>query len=297
MGLTVTTPASNLRLCTVSALKADLGDATSTNDTLYDAMVLRASAAIDGYCHRTFARQVYTEVLPGRGGCIMRLAEAPVAAVTSITFDGASITDYSIDRPAAGLLYRQIGWGWSVQLDPGLGQWGVGYPLTGVPVNGSEVRYYSIVYTSGFLLPSQDVTSATAVSADSADNSFNHSGAGFPALLKAGDIIETLGFSTAANNGRHVVTGTPTTSKVVVGSTLTTEAGNTGTHYVYFSTLPKDIEAAALTTAKAYWGARKNSGDVVEKQLGAARLRFSEGGGGSLPSLAAALLAPYVRSA
>ncbi len=44
MSLTVTTQAADLRLTTVEALKADLGDATSTNDSLYDAMILRASA-------------------------------------------------------------------------------------------------------------------------------------------------------------------------------------------------------------------------------------------------------------
>jgi hypothetical protein len=94
-----------------------------------------------------------------------------------------------------------------------------------------------------------------------------------------------------------VVSGTPTTSKIIVTTTLTTELGNTGTHVIDVSNLPADIENAALTVAKAYYGGRKDSGGIVEKQLGAARLRFSEQGGSGLPSLACALLGPYVRSA
>lgn len=298
MSLTITAAASNLRLTSLAALKADLGDTTGTNDTLYDAMILRASAAIDAFCHRTFARQTYTEILPGFGRTQLRLAEAPLATVTSVTWDSQPVTDYSIDNAEAGMLYRRYGWPWSPQFDPGLGQWGVGYPYQGTPVPGSEDRAFTVVYSAGYLLPSEDVSSATAISVDNADNSFNHSGALFPRLLKAGDVVTASGFSNAANNGRHIVSGTPTTSKIIVTSTLTTELGNTGTHTLDVSNLPADVEQACLAAAKFYFGGRKDSGDVVEKQLGAARLRFSESsGGGSLPGLACALLRPYVRSA
>jgi hypothetical protein len=296
VSLDITVAAANLRLTSVASLKADLGDTTSTNDSLYDAMILRASAAIDGYCHRTFARQTYTEILPGRGSIILRLAEAPIATVTSVVWDSSSVTDYSIDNAKAGTLYRQYGWPWTVQMDPALGQWGVGYPYSGNPVPGSEERVFTVVYTAGYLLPSEDVSSATAISASNADNSFNHSGSLFPTLLKAGDVITCSGFSNAANNGRHVVSSA-TTAKIIVTTTLTTELANTGTHVIDVSNLPADIETACLTTAKAFFGGRKDAGDIVEKQLGAARLRFSEGGGGALPGLACALLKPYVRSA
>ena len=296
MSLAITTPAANLRLTSIAALKADLGDATGTYDALYDAMILRASAAIDAYCHRAFARQTYTEVLPGRGNVTLRLAEAPLSTVTSVVWDGTTLTDYSIDNAGAGFLHRRTGWPWTAQYEPGLGQWGVGYPYPGTPVPGSEERLITVVYTAGYLLPSQDVSSGTAISVDDSDDSFNHSGSLFPTLLQAGDVIMTSGFSNAANNGRHVVTGTPTTAKIKVTTALTTELATTGTHAIDVSNLPTDVETACLAAAKFYFGGRKDSGDIVEKQLGPARLRFSEGGGGSLPALACALLAPYVRS-
>jgi hypothetical protein len=297
VSLTITTAAANLRLTSVAALKEDLGDTAFTHESLYDAMILRASAAINAYCHRTFARQTYTEVLPGRGNVTLRLAEAPLSTVASVVWDGTTLTDYSIDNAGAGFLHRRYGWPWTAQLEPGLGQWGVGYPYPGTPVPGSEERLITAVYTAGYLLPSEDVSSATAISVSGVDNSFNHSGSLFPTLLQAGDVITCSGFSNAANNGRHVVSGTPTTSKIIVTTTLTTELGNTGTHAIDVSNLPADVEAACLATAKFYFGGRKDSGDIVEKQLGAARLRFSEGGGGSLPAIACALLGPYVRAA
>lgn len=297
MSLTVTTPASNLRLTTVCNLKADLGETVTTNDSLYDSMILRASAAINAYCHRVFARQTYTEILPGRGHVTLRLAEAPVAGVTSVVWDSTPVTDYTVDDAAAGILYRRYGWPWTVQFDPGLSQWAVGYPYQGVPIPGSEERLFTIVYTAGYLLPSQDVSSITAISTSDVDNSFNHSGSGFPALLKAGDIITTSGFTSAANNGRFVVSGTPSVAKIVVASTLVTEAGTTGSHTVSVSNLPPDVETAALHVTRSLFGSRKDAGDVVEKQLGSARLRFSEGASRPFPSLACALLSPYVRSA
>jgi hypothetical protein len=297
MSLTVTVAAPELRLTTVEALKADLGDLTATNDCLYDSMILRASSMIDSYCHRAFARQTYTEVLPGRGNVTLRLAEAPVATVTSVTWDSNSITDYSIDNAAAGILYRQVGWPWTVQYEPGLGQWGVGHPYWGIPIPGSEMRDFTIVYTAGYLLPSQNLSSLSEISASQVDNSFNHSASGFPALLKAGDVITVAGFTTAANNGRHIVSGTPTAAKIVVSSTLVTEVANTSLHKVNVSTLPPDVEAACLAAAKLYYGGRKESGGIVEKQLGSARLRFSESSGGALPAISCALLSRYVRSA
>lgn len=297
MSLTVTATAADLRLTTVDALKADLGDATATNDSLYDSMILRASAVIDAYCHRTFARQTYTEILPGYGNVSLRLAEAPVSEVTSVVWDGGAITDYVLDNATAGILYRRAGWPWTVQMDAGLGQYGAGYPPSGIPVPGSEDRVFTVIYTAGYLLPSQNVSSLTAISASQVDNSFNHSGAGFPALLQADDVITASGFTTAANNGRFIVTGTPTTSKIVVSATLVTEAATTSLHSVAVSTLPGDVETACLSAAKFYYGGRKESGGIVEKSLGSARLRFSESAGTSLPSISCALLARYVRSA
>lgn len=63
---------------------------------------------------------------------------------------------------------------------------------------------------------------STSISAAAADNSFNHSGAGFTAA--AGRWLKVTGFATAANNGYFKVV-TATTSKLIVsGGTLVNEA-------------------------------------------------------------------------
>lgn len=64
---------------------------------------------------------------------------------------------------------------------------------------------------------------AITISAADADNSFNDSGAGFPAVVK-GQWIKVSGFTTAANNGYFQVASAPTASKIIVTATLVTES-------------------------------------------------------------------------
>jgi hypothetical protein len=73
------------------------------------------------------------------------------------------------------------------------------------------------------------ITSSTNVSAANADSSFNITTDKFDVSgLVAGDTILVYGFTDEANNGLHVVSGTPTSSKIIVTSTLVTEgAGDT----------------------------------------------------------------------
>jgi hypothetical protein len=66
-------------------------------------------------------------------------------------------------------------------------------------------------------------------------------------------------------------------------------------------TLPEDVENAVIETAKTFYQQRKTDSAVVEKQMGAARLRFAEQSAGTvepgLPPRAVGLLARWVRRA
>ena len=64
----------------------------------------------------------------------------------------------------------------------------------------------------------------TDTSADTTDDSFNNVSADWPLTLSNGQWIYVSGFTEAANNGWHQVSGTPTASKIIVTSNLTTEA-------------------------------------------------------------------------
>lgn len=297
MALSVTTAAVARRLTRKEAVKAELGITASTDDALLDDLIDRASQAIVSYCHRPFAREVYTETLSGFGDIHLQLARTPIVAVSSVTdTNSATITDYSVADADRGWLYRRLGWLWTVQAYPGLSAGGR-FLDYGSPLPRQEEPLYSVSYTAGYLLPPQNRLGGTISAAD-ADNSFNDSASLMPSLLQAGDIVEGYGFTNAANNARFTVVSRTDAKVVVSGGTLVTEAAGAG-KYLLVSSLPADVEKAAIEATKTWYMSRKDDSRAVEKQLGPARVRYEEDLAGSkgLPPLCVGLLRPWVRAA
>lgn len=301
MSLSTTTIAATTRLTTVAMVESLIG-ATSDDSLLAD-LIDQASAAVVGYCHRPFAREVYSESLPGFGDIRLQLARTPVLAVSSIVDqDGNVITDYSIADAERGWLYRRGGWSWSVQAYAGLSGGG-GFMDFGSPLARQEEPHYTVAYTAGYLLPGTNLVGVSTIAAAAADNSFNDSASGFSTQLRAGDVIEASGFTNAANNGRFVVTGTPTAAKITVSAALTTEAAGSA-RTVKLQTLPADVEKACIEAVKAWYLERRDNSNVEEKQVGPMRVRYGARGGGTifsdpqgLPSICVGLLRPWVRAA
>jgi hypothetical protein len=306
VSLTVTTPAASLRLTTRDTIKQKLGLSATTDDDLFDALILRASDAIVRWVHRPFAREAYTEMLGGFGEVYLMLARTPIVMVSAVLYDSTPITDYAIEDADAGTLYRQLGWFWTAQVVAGL----VGkqrWPSVGDPLPRQEEPRFQANYFAGYVLPSQDLKDPTkypasktsaGVSAAAADNSFNDSGGGFPPLLVAGDIVETSGFASAANNGRFVVTGTPTTAKIQVSAVLVNEsAGAKPT--VLVSSLPSSIEEACIEEVKFRYLDRQKAPHSIRERVAQFDIQFAD------PTLAQTglcanaigLLAPFRRAA
>jgi len=298
-GLTITTPFPTAKLTTLARLKSVLGVTSTTDDTVMTNAIGRASAAAEKYCGRTFVRQTYTELGPAFGGIEFLTKEAPVVALGTVTFNSNTLTDVTVGDKQQGVLYRKNGFDWTAQSFGGLAGGGKLWDV-GTPIVGQEEPLWSVGYTAGFIPAGYDVTAGT-LKVLATDDSFNDTDSGWSSVygfLKAGDIIETSGFTNGANNGRHVITGTPTAVKIATTSTLTAEATSTG-RTVSVQDLPLDVEQAVLETAKTYYQQRKTDSAVVEKQMGMARLRFSEQGGAGEPGLpprAIGLLRPWVRS-
>lgn len=302
MGLTVTSMAGSSRLTSVAAVQAELG--ISTDAALIGDLIDRASAAVVSYCNRVFARATYTETLPGYGDIHLQLARTFIASVSSVADRyGNVITDYSIADREQGWLFRRCGWAWTAMVSPGLvggGSW----MDRGNPMPRQEDPFYSVAYIAGYVLPSQYINGATTISAAAADNSFNDSASGFPTNLVAGDVVEASGFTAAANNGRFIVTGTPTAAKIVVSATLTLEAAGSA-RYLKFRPHADcrrnldDVEKACIEAVKSWYLRRKDDADIVEKQMGPARVRYNEGssGGDMLPPSCVGLLAAWRRAA
>lgn len=296
MGLTVTSISPVRRLTTRARVKAELGVNVTTWDPIFDGLIDEASDAIVRYCNRPFAREVYSESLGGTGLIHLMLRRTPIITVSSVTFDLTPITDYAIEEADEGLLYRRLGWVDTRQRYIGIGARGK-WMDWGQPIQGESEPLYVVAYTAGYLLPEQNIIDSVTVSAANADNSFNDSASRFPATLKAGDVIESRDFSNAANNGRWVVSGTPTASKVIVSGTLTTEAAGAA-RSIIFQTLPTDVEKAAIEAVKAWYAGRQDDANVVEKQVGPMRVRYAEDSGRAfLPATCVGLLRSWQRAA
>lgn len=106
--LTVTGAATERKLTTAAALRAEIGASTSeASDARLDDLILRASRAIESYCGRTFAKETLSEVFRCPYGPLLALTRYPVATLTSVTEDGTVLdgTAYETDT-VAGRIYR-----------------------------------------------------------------------------------------------------------------------------------------------------------------------------------------------
>jgi len=146
MALTIKTPAAERNLTTLSAVHDALGITDTTIDAFLTRVIEASSDAIERYCNRVFARQVYTETIRGSDHPILVLTQTPILAVASVLSDGEPITDYVLDDPDVGSLYREVGWfrnawiGWATE------------PAT-LPT--TEAPTYTVEYTAGYYLPGE----------------------------------------------------------------------------------------------------------------------------------------------
>lgn len=304
MGLEVTTIAQTLQLTTLARFRRAFGGGLSTTEeTAVGNLIRDVSASIANYCGRTFARQAYTESVAGFGGLQLMLGQAPAVVVSAIVGRNSQIiTDYGIESKDEGRLYRRLGWEWTVQMFEGLtgSQRLFDY---GTPMPGREETAYTIDYVAGYVLPSQYIEDVDGLSASAVDNSFNDAQSRFPALLKAGDVVETIGF-TGSNSGRFKVAGTPTTSKIVVAATLSTDAAAAGRSILFLPPAEcrpfDDVEQAAFEGVKVALLDAQRDTRVTLRRTSQTEIEYS----GSddeisaqygLPARAVGLLKPWVR--
>jgi len=138
--------AVNKKLTTVETLRSELGIIGTAEDALLSKLIDQASAMIETYCNRCFAKQKYRETIPGYGNVYLALSVRPVVSVESVKEEGRVITDYSLDSPSSGLLYRRTGWGWNP---------GIAWNITWHIMANSELANYEVEYTAGYGLPGE----------------------------------------------------------------------------------------------------------------------------------------------
>lgn len=84
-----------MALTTTAAVKAYKAITGTELDALIDALVLRASAAVETYLSRTILSASHSETRDGNGGRSMMLAQYPVTAVAAVTINGQTIPQSS----------------------------------------------------------------------------------------------------------------------------------------------------------------------------------------------------------
>lgn len=158
MALTVTTTNANTDFITLSQVKTALSIATSTAyDSNLEDIIDMASDAIRDHCGRVFRLQGYTETMPGDGSQFLKLKNTPIVEVTNVTLRGDAITDYEIADRNAGLLFRELGWEWTMAAGT--------VTLDDYPIPDGDLFKFSAAYAAGYRMPGNSSAAATSTSA------------------------------------------------------------------------------------------------------------------------------------
>jgi hypothetical protein len=107
--LDVITAATDRKLTTVAAVKADLGIVGTDQDARLGGLIDQYSAAIVGWCDRPFALETVRETLFERCATNgLMLARWPIVAVAAVSIEGIALdpADFIADK-VAGILYRR----------------------------------------------------------------------------------------------------------------------------------------------------------------------------------------------
>jgi len=88
------------------------------------------------------------ERVAGSGGNRLLLSRTPIVSIASVVIDGeaADVADIVVESRTAGILYREAGWPWAPQLQPGPSYH---------PLPGTEAPSIVVTYAGGWVTPTQ----------------------------------------------------------------------------------------------------------------------------------------------
>lgn len=137
-------------LTTLANVKTELGITASTWDTTIERMIEVVSDQIANYCGRTLHYSAAeAEKVIGSGEAFLVVTRTPLLSITSITYDGATVSssNYAIHGDGkSGLIYSDYGWVWTA-----LGTGGA----SSEPYPGAEEKRYIVTYAGGYITPQQ----------------------------------------------------------------------------------------------------------------------------------------------
>ena len=119
-------------LISLAEAKTHLGITDTANDTLLEALIDGASAAIEAFCQTVFVQRTITDIVAGGPGLRCKriyLTRYPIVSVTSITDPAANTvpaTDYVIYK-AEGMLIHAGAWPEAQDSNGNVARWSVVY--------------------------------------------------------------------------------------------------------------------------------------------------------------------------
>lgn len=273
-------------ITTKTAFKAYTGITTTTDDDLIDALLNRATSAIESYCDRKFQHDTYRERYDGDGTCDLLLKQYPIDEIKYLsvgatdviritntnsdaynahvrvtdssmvltilggTNDGSdtlTLADYTITELVA-YINATVASGWTAyNNNTSLGVW---ESIEILPVSGLECLD-SYAYVQCPDEPESD----------------------FEIYANRGILYSGTGFPSGHNN-------------IIVR------------YAAGYSVMPEDLVQITIDLANTYYLSRKTDSTVKSEKLGDHSITYSnEGGGGArdIPSHIAKRLAPYMR--
>jgi len=146
MSATVTVPAPDHMMTTVSAVLAHDAIPSDTDAAEIERLIKAASRAAEKFSGRVFARQTYEEKIDGSNSREMLVKHTPIVGTPTIVCDSSPVIDFEVSDATAGILYREVGWAAT-----GISMWYSERDFV-TPVGG---RRYTVTYEAGYLLPGQ----------------------------------------------------------------------------------------------------------------------------------------------
>ena len=123
----------------------DAGTHRARVERYITAASLTAARIIDRPLHYN---PVVVERVAGSGGVRLLLGRTPIVSIASVVIDGetADVADLIVESATAGIVYREAGWPWMPQLQPGPSYH---------PLPGSEEPAIVLTYAGGWVTPTQ----------------------------------------------------------------------------------------------------------------------------------------------
>lgn len=139
------TTSTETALLSLSSYKASAQIVTTSDDAIIQTALDRATALVEGYLGYPLRRQVYEETVPSGGSNQLQVSRTPIHSIESIMYgtDVIESTSYDIDSQIGGLIYRSLGWTWTV---------GIQWSLLPHAVPNGETRDFTVVYEAGFCI-------------------------------------------------------------------------------------------------------------------------------------------------